>query len=53
MVAGLKTKMNEQLALFIELRDEYDNSPAIVDPATGDRADYNDVTVLAGLSYDF
>lgn len=53
LVSGLKTKMSEQFSLFIELRDEYDNSPAIIDPATGQRADNNDVTIIAGLSYDF
>lgn len=53
LVTGLKSKVSTQLSMFIELRDEYDNTPAIVDPATGDRADYNDVTVVAGLSYDF
>lgn len=47
LVTGLKSKMNEQLSLFIELRDEYDNLPDGVD------VEYNDVTVIAGLNYDF
>ena len=53
LVTGLKTKISTQLSLFIELRDEYDNTPPIIDPVTGDHADYNDVTVIAGLNYDF
>ncbi len=47
LVTGLKTKVSEQLALFIELRDEYDNTP------DGVGVEYNDVTVIAGLAYDF
>ena len=47
LVTGLKTKMNEQLSLFIELRDEYDNSPAT------ETTEYNDITIIAGLGYDF
>jgi len=47
LVTGLKSKLSEQLALFIELRDEYDNIP------NGDGVEHNDVTVIAGLNYDF
>ena len=46
LTTGLKTKVSEQLSLFVELRDEYDNTP---DPDV----DHNDVTVTAGLAYDF
>lgn len=46
LVTGLKSKVNGKLALFVELRDEYDNIPDT--PTT----EYNDVTVLAGLTYD-
>ncbi len=47
LITGLKTKVNEQLNLFVELRDEYDNTP------DGVRVEHNDVTVTAGLSYAF
>jgi len=47
LITGLKTKMSDQLALFVELRDEYDNTP------DGVGVEYNDVTVIAGLAYDF
>jgi putative salt-induced outer membrane protein YdiY len=53
LVTGLKAQVQENLSMFIELRDEYDNTPAIVDTETGDRADYNDITIVAGLMYDF
>ena len=53
LVTGLKSKISTQLSLFVELRDEYDNTPPIVDDVTGDRADYNDITAIAGLTYDF
>lgn len=46
LVTGLKTKINNQLAMFVELRDEYDNLPD-----TG--IAHNDTTLLAGLTYDF
>lgn len=46
LVTGVKSKVNNKLSLFVELRDEYDNMP---DPGVA----YNDTTVLAGLSYDF
>jgi putative salt-induced outer membrane protein YdiY len=46
LVSGLKSKMNEHLALFIELRDEYDNLP-------DSGIDHNDSTIIAGLNYDF
>ena len=47
LVTGLKSRLKENLSMFVELRDEYDNIP---DSPT---AEYNDVTVLAGLTYDF
>jgi putative salt-induced outer membrane protein YdiY len=47
LVTGLKGKVATDLSMFIELRDEYDNLP---DTAG---ADHNDLTVMAGLSYDF
>lgn len=47
LVTGIKTKMSDQMALFAELRDEYDNTP------DGLGVEYNDVTILAGLAYDF
>lgn len=45
LVTGVKSKMSDKLAMFIELRDEYDNEP---DPGV----DHNDVTVTAGIAYD-
>jgi hypothetical protein len=53
LVTGVKAKIDTQLSLFIELRDEYDNIPPIVDDVTGEYADHNDVTIVAGLTYDF
>lgn len=47
LVTGLKSKVGTQLALFIELRDEYDNTP----DASVER--HNDSTIIAGLTYDF
>lgn len=47
LVTGLKTKVSDQLNLFVELRDEYDNTP------DGVGVEYNDVTIVAGLGYDF
>ncbi len=47
LVIGVKSKLNEQLSMFAELRDEYDNMVA------GNDIEHNDVTVLAGLTYDF
>ncbi|MBN2702652.1 MAG: DUF481 domain-containing protein [Pontiellaceae bacterium] len=46
LVTGLKTKVSDKLSLFVELRDEYDNMP------DGAGMEYNDVTVLAGLTFD-
>ncbi|VGO21823.1 DUF481 domain-containing protein [Pontiella sulfatireligans] len=46
LVTGLRSKINNQLSLTVELRDEYDNKPA---PET----EYNDTTIIAGLTYDF
>lgn len=45
-VTGLKSKINTKLAMFIELRDEYDSIP------DGDGVERNDLTVTAGLSYE-
>ncbi|MEN8254255.1 MAG: DUF481 domain-containing protein [Verrucomicrobiota bacterium] len=53
LVTGVKTKVSTQLAMFIELRDEYDNTPPVADTVTGEHADYNDITIVAGLTYDF
>lgn len=47
LVTGLKSKVSTQLALFIELRDEYDNTP----DSSVER--HNDSTIVAGLTYDF
>lgn len=47
LVTGLKSKMNDHLSLSIELRDEYDNIVASSD------IDHNDVTIIAGIGYDF
>lgn len=47
LVTGVKSKVNAKLSLFVELRDEYDNMPGGTDVV------FNDVTVLAGLNYDF
>jgi hypothetical protein len=53
LVTGVKAKVNARFSTFIELRDEYDNTPPVVDDATGENADHNDVTIVAGLTYDF
>lgn len=47
LVTGVKSQLKDNLSMFIELRDEYDNIPDT--PTT----EYNDVTILAGLAYDF
>jgi putative salt-induced outer membrane protein YdiY len=47
LVTGVKSQVKDNLSMFVELRDEYDNIP---DTPT---AEYNDVTILAGLTYDF
>jgi putative salt-induced outer membrane protein YdiY len=47
LVTGVKSQVKDNLSLFIELRDEYDN----LKDATV--AEYNDVTIIAGLAYDF
>lgn len=47
LVTGVRSKLYEDLSMFIELRDEYDNLPDTVG------SEHNDVTVLAGLSFDF
>ena len=47
LVTGVKSKMSDNLSLFVEFRDEYDSSPD-----SGD-IEYNDVTITAGLGYDF
>jgi hypothetical protein len=46
LVTGLKSKINTQLSMFVELRDEYDNQP-------GTGIQHNDITMVAGLTYDF
>jgi putative salt-induced outer membrane protein YdiY len=46
LVTGVKSKVSEKLAMYIELRDEYDNT------VEGD-VESNDVTITAGLGYDF
>jgi len=46
LVTGLKSKMNEHLSLFVELRDEYDN-------IVSSGVDRNDLTIMAGIGYDF
>ena len=46
LVTGVRSQVYEDLSLFLELRDEYDNLPA---PGTK----HNDETIIAGLSYDF
>jgi hypothetical protein len=46
LVTGLRSKVNNQLSMTIELRDEYDNMPA-------SGSEYNDVIAIAGLTYDF
>jgi hypothetical protein len=46
LVTGLRSRLYEDLSMFIELREEYDNKPS---PGT----EHNDETILAGLSYDF
>lgn len=47
LVTGVKSQVKDDLSVFIELRDEYDNTPA---PGV---ERHNDSTILAGLSYDF
>ena len=47
LVTGIRSQVYETLSLFAELRDEYDNQP---DAAGLER---NDITITAGLSYDF
>lgn len=45
LVTGVKSQMNDKLSLFVELWDAYDNMP---DPDV----DHNDVTLIAGITYD-
>jgi len=47
LVTGLKSKIKDNLSMFVELRDEYDNIP------DGEDVEHNDITLLAGLTYDF
>ncbi len=47
LVTGLKSQVAADLSMFIELRDEYDNTP---DPSV---ERHNDSTIIAGLTYDF
>ncbi len=44
-VVGAKSKLNEKLSMFVELREEYDNMPAA-------GTEHTDTTVVAGLTYD-
>jgi len=46
LVTGLKSRVATNLALFVELRDEYDNMPE-------SSKERNDITIIAGLTYDF
>ncbi|MEI6892057.1 MAG: DUF481 domain-containing protein [Pontiella sp.] len=46
LVTGVRTKINETLSFFGELREEYDNLPDA-------GIKHTDLTVIAGLSYDF
>jgi hypothetical protein len=47
LVTGLKSKMNDHLSLFVELRDDYDNIVSSTD------VDHNDLTIAAGVEYAF
>ena len=47
LVTGVKSQVKDNFSIYIELRDEYDN---ILD---GGAEEYNDVTIIAGLAYDF
>ena len=47
LVTGVKSKVNGRLSLFVELRDDYDNMTP-----EGSDVEHNDVTFLAGLTYD-
>jgi hypothetical protein len=48
LVTGIKSKVSNQLSVFVELRDEYDNKTP-----EGSDVVHNDTTLLAGLTYDF
>lgn len=48
LVTGLKSQVKDNFSLFVELRDEYDNIKDSIEVQ-----EYNDVTVMAGLAYDF
>lgn len=47
LVTGVKSQIKDNFSIYIELRDEYDN---VLDDGVDE---YNDVTILAGLAYDF
>lgn len=47
LVVGLKERVFNELSMYVELRDEYDNQP------DGEDVVHNDITILAGLAYDF
>jgi len=47
LTTGVKSKVSDDFSVFIEARDEYDNTPS------PDVERHNDVTVIAGLAYDF
>lgn len=46
LVTGVRSQLYDDLSLFLEFRDEYDNKP-------GPGTKHNDETLIAGLSYDF
>ncbi len=45
-ITGVKSKVNGQLSIFVELRDEYDSRPTA-------GVKHNDSTLMAGLNYEF
>ena len=47
LVAGVKSQVKDNFSIYIEVRDEYDN---VLD---GGAEEHNDVTITAGLAYDF
>ena len=47
LVTGVKSQIKDNFSIYIELRDEYDN---VLDAGV---EEYNDVTITAGLAYDF
>jgi hypothetical protein len=47
LVTGVKSQVKDNFSIYIELRDEYDNHKDL------GVEEYNDVTIIAGLAYDF